>query len=65
MSDDRDSNEYTTDDNNYNVIINGNTVHHTIRQDDIKITVSIETTENQLSEGTKDEHTKEKTSKED
>ena len=30
MSDDRDSNEYTTDDNNYNVIINGNTVHHTI-----------------------------------
>ena len=65
MSDDRDSNEYTTDDNNYNVIINGNTVHHTIRQDDIKITVSIETTENQLSEDTKDEHTKEKTSKED
>jgi type 1 glutamine amidotransferase len=65
MSDDRDSNEYTTDDNNYNVIINGNTVHHTIRQDDIKITVSIETTENQLSESTKDEHTKEKTSKED
>ena len=48
MSDDGDSNEYITDDNNYNVIINGNTVHHTIRQDDIKITVSIETTENQL-----------------
>ena len=44
MSDDGDSNKPVIDDNNYNVSIDGNLVHHTIKQDDFKITVTIEAT---------------------
>ena len=45
MKNDRHSNKHIIADNNYNVSIDGNRVHHTIREDDYKITVTIEATQ--------------------
>ena len=45
MKNDRHGNKYTFDDNNYTVSIDGNCVHHIIREDDYKITVTIEATQ--------------------
>jgi len=45
MSDDRISNKPVIDDNNYNVSIDGNRVHYYVLEDDYKITITVEITE--------------------
>ena len=45
MTNDRRSDKYIIADNNYNVSVDGNRVHHTIREDDYKITATIEATQ--------------------
>jgi hypothetical protein len=45
MSNDRDGDKPVITNNNYNVSVDGNRVHHTIREDDYKITVTIEVTQ--------------------
>ena len=45
MTNDRRSDKYIIADNNYNVSVDGNRVRHIIREDDYKITVTIEATQ--------------------
>jgi len=57
MIDVRTSDKYITNANNYNVSVDGNLVHHIIREDDYKITVTVDATQADKNSGTK---TKEK-----
>ena len=45
MSDDRVGDKPVINDNNYNVSIDGNCVHYYVLEDDYKITITVETTE--------------------
>ena len=45
MSDDRVGDKPVINDNNYHVSIDGNCVHYYVLEDDYKITITVETTE--------------------